>query len=151
MSITDLTELTRNLEHVALVQLYLQHFEAGFLAGSFDAIPGKEITLKVGKQSLTTTSYAVLADERFQKWQEATVQAVQDFTVDETKVASRENCADLTPEMFALLAAKARESRGVPDARKKARRKETAQAQTPVGAVPTQGEVPGAQRELAAS
>lgn len=151
MSITDLTELTQNLEHVALVQLYLHRFEAGFLAGSFDAIPGKEITLKVGKQSLTTTSYAVLADERFQKWQEMTVQAVQDFTVDETKVASRENCADLTPEMFALLAAKARESRGVTDARKKARKKETGLAHTPTGVMPPQGETISDQRERAAS
>jgi len=114
MSITDLSELVTAFEHVAHLQLYVQRFQEGFLGGKFDAIPGKEQVLKVGRQQFKTTSYAIFDDERFRRWHEDTLAQVREFRHDETKVASRSVYEGLTPEMFALLAAQARESQAAP-------------------------------------
>lgn len=112
MHITDLTEVTAQFDHPGYLQLYLQRFQEAFSQGRFDAIPGKEQTLRCGRHRLDFLSYAILDDERFRRWHKETVAQVLDFRHDEGKVATRETYAGCTPEMFALLAAKARQLQG---------------------------------------
>lgn len=121
--LTDLHEILKSFEEVALAQLYLDRFDAGFRERAFDAIPGKETTVAVGRHKFTTTSYAVLDDERFQGWHEQTLQDVHSFAPDETQVASRTAYGHLTAEQFRLLAERSRAARGIPPAENKSKAK----------------------------
>ena len=150
--LTDLYEILKSFDEVALAQLYLDRFTAGFRNRAFDAIPGKEISVPIGRQKITTTSYAVLDDNRFQAWHAQTLQDVHSFAPDETQVASRTTYEHLTPEQFRLLAERSRMARGIPPVENKPKNKgsKSKSASTPETAQPVPEAAP-TEQELVAS
>lgn len=112
--LTDLTQILKAFGEHALGQLYVQAFEKAFLEGAFDAIPGKESTVQIKKTKLEFTSYAILNDEKFQKWHEAALKRIQE--PDLNQVASTATYGHLTKEQFRLLAERARATKAGPAA-----------------------------------
>ncbi len=112
--LTDLNQILKAFDEHALGQLYVQAFEKAFLEGAFDAIPGKESTVQIKKTKLEFTSYAILNDEKFQKWHEAALKRIQE--PDLNQVASTATYGHLTKEQFRLLAERARAAKAGPAA-----------------------------------